>query len=208
MRIQRRASGSLIQAIDYLVQLIVNGSRTGDNKADTATSWPTSYTNKDYGGETDTWGCSLTPSLVNASNFGVALRVSNGAPFLHQAQVDAIWIKIYYSTGPNPLAAEAGNYAVSGQAAALKVGRAVGATAGAFAHAGQAAALRLDRAVAATAGTFALAGLEAGLLRFRAHRKLDLRLRGVDQIAVRGTIPSITVQVGVTRQLSIRAAPR
>lgn len=61
---------------DETVQLLINGSRTGTNKATntslTVTSNPDTYTL--YGGASDLWGLSLSPSDINNSNFGVAFR--------------------------------------------------------------------------------------------------------------------------------------
>lgn len=61
---------------DETVQLLVGGSRSGDNKA-AAGQWPTSDATATYGGAGDTWGNSLTPAICNASNFGVSIRGKN-----------------------------------------------------------------------------------------------------------------------------------
>ncbi len=73
----RRSGGSVVD--DYLIQLIVNGVSTGDNKADTATSWDPLAT-VSYGGAADGWGASLTPALVkDSSNFGIAIAANGGS---------------------------------------------------------------------------------------------------------------------------------
>ena len=70
------ASGN---AFDYEVKLIIGGSPTGDNKAK-AGAWPTSDSDTylSYGGNSDLWGCTLSPAVVNSSDFGVALKVYDG----------------------------------------------------------------------------------------------------------------------------------
>ncbi len=65
--------GGVLQ--DHTVQLIKGGTRSGDNKADTVTNWPSADTITVYGGASDMWSLTLTPADVNASNFGVAFRV-------------------------------------------------------------------------------------------------------------------------------------
>ena len=45
----------------------------GDNKADTSTAWSTTESYITYGGESDKWNATLTPAIVNATNFGVGV---------------------------------------------------------------------------------------------------------------------------------------
>lgn len=80
---------------DASVRLVKGGSITGNDKR-LSTWWPTTDTVQTYGGNSDLWGVSLTPSDVNASTFGVVLSVENaGAP--GTPSVDAIQITIYYT---------------------------------------------------------------------------------------------------------------
>ncbi|MBW1658686.1 hypothetical protein GSY47_25165, partial [Flavobacterium quisquiliarum] len=62
---------------DNVVSLIKTGTTpTGDNKK-TNTAWSTDNTaSSNYGGETDLWGTTLTPTNVNAVSFGVALSAT------------------------------------------------------------------------------------------------------------------------------------
>ncbi len=86
---------------DNLVQLIQNGSVGGNNNGATTTSWPTSETAANYGSTTDLWGSTWTPALINASNFGVALRVNNSSTFTSRtAYVDYITVTVTYCTPP------------------------------------------------------------------------------------------------------------
>ena len=55
----------------YGAQLIVGDSPTGDKKTSTL---DTTLRAGEYGGAADLWGCTLTPSIVNASNFGVGYQ--------------------------------------------------------------------------------------------------------------------------------------
>jgi len=86
---------------DWKVYLLKNGNTVGDNKADTATKWPTSDAYKTYGGSSDLWGTSWSPSDINNANFGVVLAVqmSTGTVPPSEAYVDHIRITVYYTTG-------------------------------------------------------------------------------------------------------------
>jgi len=64
---------------DSSVELIVGGSLSGSNKANTSATWPESDSGANYGASNDMWLNTLTPSMVNASNFGVAISVESGA---------------------------------------------------------------------------------------------------------------------------------
>ena len=92
-RIKREQSGDMY---DASLRLVVGGTISGDDKADTGTNWPTSNAwSGTYGGPTDTWGLSLTQAQVDANDFGIVLAtaVDGGT-----ARVDVIQIKVYYST--------------------------------------------------------------------------------------------------------------
>lgn len=85
--------------IDTDVQLNDGSSFTGDNKAKTGVTWPSSEATATYGGSSDGWNASLSPSQVNSSSFGVGLKatcslVGNSTT----AYVDSVTINIYYST--------------------------------------------------------------------------------------------------------------
>ena len=87
------------EAKDLTVQLIVDGTATGDNKA-SAIFWPTSATNIDYGGATDDWGTSLTEAQANASNFGIKIIVEDQGSGEEYARIETVWINVSYSDAP------------------------------------------------------------------------------------------------------------
>lgn len=87
---------------DSTVSLVKGGTVSGNNKAATGTSWPTSDGVASYGGAADLWGLTLTDADVNASTFGVVLSVAinkaTGKGFT-TGSVDFISITIDYTTG-------------------------------------------------------------------------------------------------------------
>jgi len=51
------------------------------------------------GGPTELWGATLTPAIVNASNFGVAVFFYNGFPTASTIEIDHIRVTVYYTGG-------------------------------------------------------------------------------------------------------------
>jgi len=89
---------------DNSIQLTIDGTTPiGDNKA-SATAWPSSDTPTQYGGATDAWNASLTPTDVNSSNFGVYIQAScifwPGGP--ETGYIDHVTVTIDYSI-PTPV---------------------------------------------------------------------------------------------------------
>ena len=72
---------------DNTVKLIKAGSYVG-NVTSTAT-WPTTETTITYGSSTNLWGQSWTPSDINNSSFGFALRISSGTNSDRNLSVDS-----------------------------------------------------------------------------------------------------------------------
>ena len=70
---------STSNGFDRVVQLLKNGTLTGDNLAALSTGWPNSEEIATYGGASNLWGATLTPADINNPNFGVALSVRNGS---------------------------------------------------------------------------------------------------------------------------------
>ncbi len=86
---------------DYQVKL-VNGSATivGNNKAVTATDWPTTEANATYGGAADNWSAGLTAADINDTDFGVVLAVINANTNTNRnrvASVDYIRVTVNYT---------------------------------------------------------------------------------------------------------------
>lgn len=101
--VERKASGNLALsfAVDHTIKLYKGGTLLGDNKAYTTTKWPTADESVSYGGAADLFGITLTAADVNATDFGVGLklrmvRVAKG--FIY-AYVDHITITVTYTEG-------------------------------------------------------------------------------------------------------------
>jgi len=95
VEIERHQSLSTQQVTDVTVQLLKNGNPVGDNKA-SSEGWGGSDTYKVYGGSTDLWGTTWSPSDINDTDFGVILSVR--LPGQVSAYVDHIRIKVYYES--------------------------------------------------------------------------------------------------------------
>lgn len=80
---------------DSLVKLVKGGNRVGTDYA-TGTNWTGSASTLTYGGFTDLWGTTLTVADVNASNFGVSIRVRNTTGGDRTAGVDAVRMLVVY----------------------------------------------------------------------------------------------------------------
>jgi hypothetical protein len=82
---------------DSRVRLIINGAvQSAADRAILGAAWPTSATAQAYGGSADLWGQgSLTPSQVNAGNFGVALAATGTGT--DTATVSGVTLSVYYT---------------------------------------------------------------------------------------------------------------
>lgn len=83
---------------------LVSGGVIGGTEHASAALWGAPAT-ANYGGSNDLWGLTLTPAIVNASNFGVAVSAKLGGllGLVLEAGVDAIQIQITYSTPILPI---------------------------------------------------------------------------------------------------------
>ena len=89
-------SQSASSAVDKYVYLTdSNISFIGDNKADTGTQWTGTLTSKKYGGATDKWGTTLTPAIINDSDFGVAISATLNNSTV---SIDYLQLTVYYTT--------------------------------------------------------------------------------------------------------------
>lgn len=94
------ASGAVDGSIENTA-LVVSGSRAGTAK--TGQALTTTLTTYSLGTTADLWGCTLTPAIVNASDFGVSFRGQNwdpaSSPYEGNVSVAYARITIYYTAG-------------------------------------------------------------------------------------------------------------
>ena len=87
--------------VDDTIRLCTNSAGTaadqfGSNLA-SATTWPAStFAAATYGGPTNKWGAALTPAIVNASAFGLDIKVAYGSS-QQIPQIDQVLLKVYYT---------------------------------------------------------------------------------------------------------------
>lgn len=81
---------------DYDVQLLIGGTGTGDDKS-AAAYWGTSWSVVSFGGSSDTWSAGATASDVNASSFGVRLKIWNKLGSGEYGFVRQVRMVIYYT---------------------------------------------------------------------------------------------------------------
>lgn len=86
------------QAQDSIVRLVdASGTIVGDNKSAGA-SWTNTMAYHSFGGSSDLWGVSLSPSDVNDTDFGAVFAASNINAF-GAIRIATIQITVYYTGG-------------------------------------------------------------------------------------------------------------
>ena len=95
--INRYANNTPSLIMDNAIYLVFNNSYTGNNKADTMTSWPSTLGTASYGDATDLWGATWTPDQINDPSFGVALSILKGSNGNRSAMVDSMQISVNYA---------------------------------------------------------------------------------------------------------------
>jgi hypothetical protein len=82
---------------DNQVRLVKGGSVLGDNKA-VGTPWTDDDNYNTYGDTTDIWGTTLTPTDVNAADFGVVFsaKINGLLSLIPSARVDHIRVTVFY----------------------------------------------------------------------------------------------------------------
>lgn len=99
--IKRQAlNGAFNKFEDRTISLIKGGVISGNNKA-VASAWSSSTTTVQYGSSSDLWGLSLTPTDVNASNFGADFNGQQTSITSDNGNVYYVKLTIYY-TLPSP----------------------------------------------------------------------------------------------------------
>jgi hypothetical protein len=79
---------------ESIVRLIKSGTAQGQDKA--VNTYGLSLTSYSFGSSSDLWALSFLSSDFNASNFGIALSVSN-VSFNNAVSVDAFRLTVYYN---------------------------------------------------------------------------------------------------------------
>jgi len=79
-----------------LMQLVQAATRIGTDKGGAGLTVPASEQFTSYGGSTDMWGASLTPSIVNSSTFGVDYAVQSNATDTDY-YLDSVRLTVYYT---------------------------------------------------------------------------------------------------------------
>ena len=98
VRIRRNYSGTATGPRDHLLRVFNGSSLVGDNKA-SSSNWNSGCTLVSYGSASDGWGASLTPSMVNNTNFGVYFQAKNySSAYVFTLYVDVIQIRVSYTT--------------------------------------------------------------------------------------------------------------
>jgi hypothetical protein len=95
VEVERNAANTNRHADDN-VQLIVSGTESGNDKA-LGTAITTTKQFVSYGGSSDLWGNTLTPAIVNSSNFGVSYKIVRTGTAT-TTSVYRVRITVYYQT--------------------------------------------------------------------------------------------------------------
>lgn len=96
--IRKKSTDHADRITDVHVSLKLNATtRAGQNYAKGG-NWPTSWTDYEYGGETNKWGLALTPTNVNSEFFGAGISCNNSAGD-DRPTVDCIRVKVFYELG-------------------------------------------------------------------------------------------------------------
>tara|TARA_R100001594_G_C4032333_1_gene261550 strand:+ start:463 stop:1014 length:552 start_codon:yes stop_codon:yes gene_type:complete len=95
MAVERKTSVSGVGG-DSHVQLLKAGVQHGDNKSG-GHSWPTVEAERSWGGASDMWGGTWTPSDINDANFGLRIAATGDEVASCTLSVDHIKCTIYYT---------------------------------------------------------------------------------------------------------------
>jgi hypothetical protein len=133
---------------------------------------------------------------------GATLSGTGGAGAAGQVKITFF----YVAGGDVTLTADAGSYAMTGQAAGLLLTRRITANAGAFTYTGIAAGLRATRRLTAAVGTYTMTGVAAGL---RATRRLTAAVGTYTMTGVAAVLRAtrrLTAAVGTYTMTGVAAA--
>jgi hypothetical protein len=89
----KKKANTATSIVDHTVQLIVNGTAAGANKADTVTTWGTGYAETTYTWtESELVTAGLTAAYIAQTNFGVLFKITNTVAAARVASVDSITV--------------------------------------------------------------------------------------------------------------------
>jgi hypothetical protein len=84
------------EVVDEAVHLVRNGTAAGVDRSNQG-NWPMTLEDVTYGGPTDTWGTSWTPTDLNSPMFGLSiaprLTVKTGND---RAHIDSVHATVFY----------------------------------------------------------------------------------------------------------------
>lgn len=102
VEIERSVNATTQTPRDHTIQLQkLDNTPVGDNKA-SGTTWPTTDAYATYGSSSDLWGLTWTPAEINATGFGVYMKVqTNAGKGGPQFRVDHVRITVYYTESGN-----------------------------------------------------------------------------------------------------------
>lgn len=98
MKRHQESSGSYRKSweSDILMMLNVNGEKSGVDKSNLYSGWPTILSTTTFGGVGDNWGNILTPEIVNSPSFGFNFQIQNDDPDDGRAQISSIAMTVHY----------------------------------------------------------------------------------------------------------------
>lgn len=89
--------GTTGQVRDNTVQLTINGTPVGTNKAQTSTNWGTTAAYVYYGGSTDLWGTSITADDLRNNTFGFIIKTTGSVAGTNRiARIWNLWLTVWY----------------------------------------------------------------------------------------------------------------
>ncbi|MBS2014676.1 MAG: hypothetical protein JST00_17445 [Deltaproteobacteria bacterium] len=93
LRIRRRAAAGVVR--DREIRLSNGGVLVGADKKE-SDPWPSAFGDRIYGGATDLWAATLSPAVLDASGFGVAIKARLDGVASAEAAIDAVTLTVHY----------------------------------------------------------------------------------------------------------------
>jgi len=91
---RRRTAGTITDVAVHPVKAGVIQTALGKTRVEV---WDTTDEVVSYGGPNDLWGTTWTPADINSSGFGVAIVVRKTDAGAGNAEIDAVWVTVYYT---------------------------------------------------------------------------------------------------------------